>query len=293
MMKKRIPFLIFVLLCLAFSQASALSECEDSVKHWHMTNSIISSAEQTELNNWSAGGFSSFAFSNFYKGMLKYKKGNRQWESRLELAYGMIWQDKTGGGFSDKENKFQKSDDKIEFNSVFSRTMYKSWNYSALVNLKSQFDEGFKDDVLVAAPFSPIVVTSSVGFEYKHNCTSLLLSFLTGKTTTVQDNRLVGNPIFGFERPDQHTLFSLGSYVKFLFQKDIFKNINLLLKLDLFYDYNKPSLLDTDISTEVFINMKINKYFTAFVSFQAIMDKDFNSTLQYKERMGFSVPINF
>ena len=63
--------------------------------------------------------------------------------------------------------------------------------------------------------------------------------------------------------------------------------------MDFYYDYNKSSLLDTDISTEVFVNMKINKYLTAFVSFQAIMDKDFNSTLQYKERMGFSIPINF
>jgi hypothetical protein len=39
--------------------------------------------------------------------------------------------------------------------------------------------------------------------------------------------------------------------------------------------------------------MKISKYLTAFISFQAIMDKDFNTTLQYKERMGFSIPINF
>lgn len=284
--------LVLILFCLGLSM-QANADDTDSVRHWSVKNSIISSAEQTSLSNWSAGGFSSFAFSNFYKGFFNFKKNKVQWDTGVELAYGMIWQDKTGNGFSDKENKFQKSDDKIEVNSVFSYKMYGNWNYSGLMNLKSQFDEGFKDDKLIAATFSPIILTSSLGLEYKQKSFSLLLSVLTGKTTIVEDNRLVGNKIFGFEEEDQRALFSLGSYAKFLFQKDVFKNVNLIVKLDFYYDYNKSSLLDTDISTEVFVNMKINKYLTAFVSFQAIMDKDFNSTLQYKERMGFSIPINF
>lgn len=284
--------LVLILFCLGLSM-QANADDTDSVRHWSAKNSIISSAEQTSLSNWSAGGFSSFAFSNFYKGFFNFKKNKVQWDTGVELAYGMIWQNKTGNGFSDKENKFQKSDDKIEVNSVFSYKMYGNWNYSGLMNLKSQFDEGFKDDKLIAAPFSPIILTSSLGLEYKQKSFSLLLSVLTGKTTIVEDNRLAGNKIFGFEEEDQRALFSLGSYAKFLFQKDVFKNVNLIVKLDFYYDYNKSSLLDTDISTEVFVNMKINKYLTAFVSFQAIMDKDFNSTLQYKERMGFSIPINF
>ncbi len=284
--------LLLALLCLGLSVHANADET-DSTKHWTVKNSIISSAEQTSLSNWSAGGFSSFAFSNFYKGFFNFKRKKVQWDTGVELAYGMIWQDKTGNGFSDKENKFQKSDDKIELNSVFSYQMYGNWNYSGLVNLKSQFDEGYKNDALISAPFSPVILTSSLGLEYKQKSFSLLLSCLTGKTTFVEDKRLIGNPIFGFDEEGQRALFSLGSYAKFLFQKEVFKNVSLIAKLDFYYDYNKSSLLDTDISTEVFVNMKINKYLTAFVSFQAIMDKDFNSTLQYKERMGFSVPINF
>ncbi len=265
---------------------------KDSVKYWTLKNSILLNSEQATLSNWSAGGFSSFAFSSFYKGFFNYKKGNNQWDNSIELAYGMIWQDKTGNGFKDKANEFQKSDDKIELNSIYSRKMYKSWNYSALVNLKSQFDEGFKDGALISAPISPITITSSVGWEYKNKGFSTLLSFLTGKTTVVTDNRLKGNQIFGFTEPGQMALFSLGSYAKFFFQKDIFKNVNLLVKLDFFYDYNKP-LLDTDINSEIFVNIKVSKHLTAFINVQAIMDKDFNTTLQYKQRFGLSVPINF
>ena len=288
-MKKNVVLILAVLLQISLIAQEAP---KDSVKYWNLKNSILLNSEQATLSNWSAGGFSSFAFSSFYKGFFNYKKGNNQWDNSVELSYGMIWQDKTGNGFKDTMNVFQKSDDKIELNSIYSRKMYKSWNYSALINLKSQFDEGFKDGALVSAPISPITITSSVGWEYKNKGFSTLLSFLTGKTTVVTDNRLKGNPIFGFTEPGQCALFSLGSYAKFFFQKDIFKNVNLLVKLDFFYDYNKP-LLDTDINSEIFVNIKVSKHLTAFVNIQAIMDKDFNTTLQYKQRFGLSVPINF
>lgn len=87
-------------------------------------------------------------------------------------------------------------------------------------------------------------------------------------------------------------MFSVGSYIKIFYQRDIIKNVNLLGKLDVFWDYSKP-LLDTDISGEVFINMKVNKYISTFFSFQAAIDKDFNTKLQYKERFGISIPLNF
>ena len=288
-MKKTLVLLVGLLISsLIFAEETK----KDSVKYWNVKNSIILNSEQSTLSNWSAGGYSSFAFSSFYKGFYNYKKGNNQWDNSVELAYGMIWQDKTGNGFKDPTNEFQKSDDKIELNSIYSRKMIKSWNYSVLMNLKSQFDEGYKDGKLVSAPISPITITSSVGWEYKNKGFSAMLSFLAGKTTIVTDRRLMGNEIFGFTQPEQCALFSLGSYAKFFFQKDIFKNVNLLVKLDFFYDYHKP-LLDTDINTEIFINIKVNKYLTAFINFQAIMDKDFNTTLQYKQRFGLSVPINF
>lgn len=284
--------ILFTLCCLFSAIVFADEVKKDSVKYWNIKNSIILNSEQATLSNWSAGGYSSFAFSSFYKGFYNFKKGNNQWDNSVELAYGMIWQDKTGNGFKDPANEFQKSDDKIELNSIYSRKMYKSWNYSALVNIKSQFDEGFKDGKLVSAPISPITITSSIGWEYKNKGFSAMLSFLAGKTTIVTDRRLMGDPIFGFTKPGQCALFSLGSYAKFFYQKDIFKNVNLLVKLDFFYDYNKP-ILDTDINTEVFVNIKVSKYLTAFINFQAIMDKDFNTTLQYKQRFGISVPINF
>lgn len=290
--KKSAYILLCFLFCLSGFEVMSMQE-QDSTKKWALKNSIIFSSEQTALSNWSAGGYSSLSFSAFYKGFYNYKRGKNQWDNSIELAYGLLRQDVTGKGLMDKGNIFQKSDDKIELNSIFGRQLYKYWNYSGLLNMKSQFDEGFKDSVLVSAPFSPMTFTTSVGFEYKRKSFSLLLSFLTGKTVVVCDNRLKGSSLFGFSEPNQSVYFSVGPYIKFFYQKDIFKNVNLLAKLDFYFDYSKPSILDTDISAEIFLNLKVTKYLTAFISLQAIMDKDFNSTLQYKERMGISIPLNF
>jgi hypothetical protein len=128
--------------------------------------------------------------------------------------------------------------------------------------------------------------------EYKKPAYSALFSFLTGKTTFVGDKRLLTSGVLGFTEADKNLYFSLGSFIKFFFQKDIFTNINLMAKIEFFYDYSKP-FLDTDINGEIFINMKINKYLTAFISVQAILDNDFNTTVQFKERFGLSMPITF
>ncbi|MDR1005800.1 MAG: DUF3078 domain-containing protein [Bacteroidales bacterium] len=259
---------------------------------WKKQNSVIFTTEQSYFNNWSAGGFSTFAFSGYYKSFFNYKKGKINWNNNIDLGYGQMLQDITGNGFKDTANHFQKSEDKIELNSVFGYKAFAAWNYSFLLNLKSQFDNGYKDNSLISSTFSPTVLTSSVGLEYKKPSYSVLFSFLTGKTTYVGDDRLLQSGILGFTQPDKHWYFSLGSFVKFFFQKDIFTNINLMAKVEFFYDYSKP-LKDIDVNTEIFLNMKINKYLTAFISVQAIIDYDFNTSLQFKERFGLSIPINF
>ena len=60
----------------------------------------------------------------------------------------------------------------------------------------------------------------------------------------------------------------------------------------MFYDYEKP-LLDTDVNGEVFVNVKIFKYLSAFFNVQAAIDKDFSTKIQFKERFGISIPFSF
>ena len=290
-MRKKV-FLITSLIILSLGLKAQEAPATDTIEYWKKSNTIIFTTEQAYFDNWSAGGFSSFAFTGYYKSFFNYKKGKHSWSNNIDLGYGQMIQDITGNGFSDSLNRFQKNEDKIDLNSVYGYKAFADWNYSVLLNFKSQFDNGEKDGILVASSFSPAVLTSSIGLEYKKPHYSALFSCLTGKTTFVGDNRLLASGVLGFTEPDVNLYFSLGSFVKLFYQKDVYTNINLMAKMEFFYDYSKP-FLDTDISGEIFLNLKINKYLTAFVSVQAILDHDFNKSIQFKERFGLSMPITF
>ncbi|MCQ2327283.1 MAG: DUF3078 domain-containing protein [Bacteroidales bacterium] len=265
---------------------------KDILKHWTRKSNLVLTMEQSSINNWAAGGYSNFAFGALFKGFYNYSNGKHKLDNTLEGSYGRTRQDLSGNGIWDEANSWIKSDDKLELNSIYGYQAIKSWNYSVLVNAKSQFDKGFdKDSNIVSAALSPLIITSSVGLEYKKSGFSALFSFLTGKSTYVNMPTLRGTNGYT-DTPDDAFKFALGSYIKLFYQKDIFKNINLMAKLDVFYDYDKP-LLDTDVSTEIFLNMKISKYFNAFINVQAAIDKDFSTHIQFKERFGVSIPLSF
>ncbi|MBP3254066.1 MAG: DUF3078 domain-containing protein [Bacteroidales bacterium] len=263
-------------------------------KHWTLKNNLILTMEQTQISNWAAGGYSSFAFGGLFKGFYNYKNKKHKVDNTAELAYGRTRQDVTGEGIWDESNDWIKSEDKIELNSIYGYEAVKHWNYSALLNLKTQFDNGYdKDKNIISAGLSPAVLTSSVGMEYKIPGFSALFSFLTDKTTYCEDARKkIRESVFGADDWDRTWKFSLGSYIKLFYQKDIWSNVNLLAKLDFFWDYEKP-LIDTDITGEIFVSMKLTKYFNAFVNIQAAIDKDFSTKLQYKERFGISIPLSW
>lgn len=274
------------------NDTDSTAENNKKPKYWEIKNNLIITLEQSQISNWSAGGYSNFAFGAMFKGFYNYHKAKHKIDNSIELAYGRTRQDISGKGIMDKTNAWIKNDDKIELNSIYGYTAIKSWNYSALMNIKSQFDEGLdKNKNVISAGLSPVVLTSSIGLEYKDKHFSTLFSCLTGKTTYVNDGReSIHKNVFGNEDWDKTWGFSLGSYIKLFYQDDLFKNMNVMAKLDFFYDYSKP-LLDTDISGEIFVNIKVNKFLSAFFDVQAAIDKDFSTKLQYKERFGISIPL--
>ncbi|MBR1627149.1 MAG: DUF3078 domain-containing protein [Bacteroidales bacterium] len=305
-MKKILITLVFATLTIsAFAdndgimnyQSVAMSDSTSETpapSHWTIKNDLILTFEQTQISNWAAGGFSNLSFGGLFKGFYNYQNGKHKVDNTAEASYARTKQDQNGEGIWDSGNRWIKSEDKIELNSIYGYQAIGNWNYSALMNLKSQFDNGYdKDSNIISAGLSPAILTSSVGMEYKKTGFSALFSFLTGKTTYCLDEReKIRKSIFGTDDWDRTWKFSLGSFVKLFYQRDVWTNVNVLAKLDFFWDYSKP-LLDTDINGEVFVSMKINKYLNAFVSIQAAIDKDFSTHIQYKERFGISIPINF
>lgn len=259
-MKKLLILLFFIPITL-FAQNDA-----DTTKIWKTGGVFTFNFSQVSLTNWVAGGKSSASGIFMINSFAKYKKDNISWDNTIDLSYGFL---------KEKNNEVVKSDDKIDFSSKLGISASSKWNYSGLVNFKSQFSPGYNypntDDV-ISRFLAPGYINLALGMDYKTDNVSVFLSPVTGKFTFVTDDALSDAGAFGVE-PGSKYRGELGAFVKFEGKTPLVKNVDLQTKLDLFSNYlNNPQNIDVD--WKVMINMKINEYLSANLVSHIIYDDD-------------------
>jgi len=225
---------------------------------------------QVAFSNWAAGGENSVSGAAFLTIFANYAKDRIAWDNQLHLAYGLL---KSGN------SKVVKSEDKIDLNSKLGYKVSKEskFYYTFLFNFKSQFANGYdyKNDTLREHPISrflaPAYLLYSIGVDYKPNDNfSLYLSPLTGRTIIVNDDDLSQAGAFGVD-PGKKSLTQLGAYLRAMYKKDVFTNVNFQTKLELFSNYlENPQ--NIAVNHEILIAMKVNKYLTANIGTQMIYD---------------------
>lgn len=233
---------------------------------------------QSHFSNWASGGQNTVAATAMASLFAKYAKQRHSWDNRLDLAYGLLSQDKKAA---------VKADDKIDLTSKYGYQLKNpNWYYSALLSFRTQFAEGYEiengEEVgeKTSDFMAPAFTIFSLGMDYKPNDNfSALLSPLTSKITIVNDDRLA--PDFGLDE-GENMRAELGAFVKVTYQKDIFENVNLLTKLDLFSNYIEDPK-NVDVNWEVLISMKVNNWLTASISTQLIYDDNTHVVIGQKE----------
>jgi hypothetical protein len=250
---------------------------------WKLKSDVALMFSQSSFTNWAAGGENSINLNGFFNFYAGYIKGKQKWENILGLAYGM---NKTG------DRDYRKSEDKIDFLSNYGIKASEKWFYSANFNFKSQFAEGFNyyDDikpdsaVKISNFLAPAFTSLGVGMEYRpFNYMSFYLSPVTARWIIVNDQNLADAGAFGVDPAEtdltgniipgsgKTSQFELGAYFRFLFVKDIIKNVNLSTKLELFSDYlENPQ--NIDVNWDTMINMKVNEWISASFGLQMMYD---------------------
>lgn len=266
-MKKNIFSLVVMLLFASVTFASSLTMGDSNLfsGSWSTNSTPALKVDQKFYDNWSSAGNSQLALTATYFGNYKYTHSKFIWDNVADLAFGYNWQDLVKDslrGFAAYDSR-RKSDDKIDLTSTFSMRMKNAWNVNATANFKTQFGSGYNypttddnDREKVSRFMAPAYLTTAIGFEHKEDNWNVVLSFLTGKTTFVYDDSLIAagydygvvqkDPDYKTNGNFTHAYFGLGSYIKFFYKKDIAKNLNLYTRLELFYDYRKPGLLNWD-----------------------------------------------
>ena len=266
-----------------FSQAEETTTTEETGP-WKYGGFAALNLNQVQFVNWAAGGESSFSSTAIGNAFLNYKNEKVSWETNFDASYGIIKQ---------QGREMRKNEDKLELLSKFGREAGgKKLYYSALLNFKSQFSDGFdypNDSVIVSKFAAPAYLLLSAGLDWKPTeYFSLYFSPATGKFTFVNDQGLANIGAYGVDpavydegnrliTPGKKSRPEFGAYLNTRFQKDVLKNVNLMTKVDLFNNFtdrNKANRGNIDVNWETTLNMKINRYLTTSVIIYLIYDHD-------------------
>ena len=220
---------------------------------------------QTSLSNWAKGGESALALLIMSKYNANYSKDKTKWENSIEFRYG-ISQTKTRG--------FEKNDDKIELQSRYGYSAFKKWFYSAEMNFRTQFANGYKYPEMskpISAFMAPGYLTLSIGLDYKPNKNfSLFLAPFTSKTTYVNDTAMIKPSTYGLES-GKKKLWEPGIIVKANWHVNLAENITYDTKGEFFNNY-RYTFQKFACEWEQVLLMKVNRSINCRIMTQLIYD---------------------
>ena len=268
---------------------------------------------QVGLSNWAAGGQNSMSVLGILNLYSNYKKGKNTWNNTLDLTYGSV---KLEG------QRLRKSDDRLELNIKYGRQASSKWFYTGQLNTRTQISPTYtpERDSIISNLMSPAFILASVGMDYKPNPKlSVFISPFTGKFTAVLNQRMADLGAFGVQPADRDMEGNLvlgtgerlreefGGFVNMRFRHEIFKNVTLQSKADLFSNYLRNAK-NIDVNWENLLDFKVNKFLSASLFVHMIYDDDIlidvdrsgdgtvdgkGPRLQLKETMGIGFSYKF
>lgn len=280
------------------SRTIAKNPNDTIVKTWKKGGNFALNVNQGSLSNWSAGGdnfsFSLNAMTNLYA---YYKKGKHSWDNSLDLAYGVVNTTSLGT---------RKASDRLDFLTKYGYALHPKLNLAGLLNVRSQFANGYtyvdgvntKDSaVLVSKSFAPLYILPSIGLDYRPvSYFSVFVSPITARWVIVGDEKIA--PLYNV-KPGKKARTEFGAFLTANLNKDLTKTINFKSKLDLFSNYDKnPQNIDVYWSN--MLTAKLTKYINFSLNVDMIYDDDTHNVKpgkgpapQILQLMGIGFAYNF
>jgi hypothetical protein len=265
---------------------------------WKKKGTVTFLFNQSNFNNWIAGGENNLSGNLGINYDFNYKKGDLTWDNKVLASYGLL---------QTKNTDFEKkTDDRLELNSILGKKAFGNWYYSFFLNFRTQFTKGYlygKDangaeirtentDFL-----SPGYLTFGPGVYWKKD-DNFKLNFapLTSKMTFVNKDYTSGigyvdGTYFGVDA-NKSIRYELGFYASAYYKFNVMTNVSAENTLNLYSNYlEDPQNVDIDYSLAIV--MKINKFLSANLSFQAIYDDNAFQGFQTREVFGLGVNFGF
>ena len=273
---------------LALLLISTITFAQEKESNWKKGGVFTLLFNQSAYNkDWQGGGVNNIATNANINYGFNYKKDNDVWDNKIILAYGLT---KTAGN-----SNFQKTDDRIELSSLYGKKASEFWYYSAYLNFKTQFADGYKTAAQtdkISTFFSPAYLQAGPGALWKKsdnlkvNITpaSARAIFVNSEFTELQS-------AFGVEQGET-SRFELGANIAAYYKFDAFKNVSFENILNMYANYlENPGNIDIDYTLNV--AMKVNDFLSANIALQAIYDDNAVRAVQVREVFGLGFNYKF
>jgi hypothetical protein len=277
-------------------KAAASTEDTTNVGQWKKKGTITFLFNQSNFNNWAAGGENNVSGNLGVNYDFNYKSKIWAWDTKILASYGLV---KT------KNSEYEKkTDDRFEINSLLGKKAVGQWYYSAFLNFRTQFAKGYiysKDADGLETRFentnflSPGYLTNGLGMLWKKNSNLKIniapitskITFVDKAYTSVSD--YIDGSYFGVA-PNKNIRFELGFYTSIYYKFNLIENVSIENTVNLYSNYlEKPE--NVDIDYQMNLVMKINRFLSTNLSIQTVYDD--NAFRGFQTRQVFGVGINY
>ena len=95
---------------------------------------VTTLVNQSQYKNWAAGGINNLSLTLILDYDYILKQGDFEWINRIDGAYGIV---------KNQNESLKKNEDRFELYSLLALKNKGRWSYSALLNIKSQWANGY------------------------------------------------------------------------------------------------------------------------------------------------------
>ena len=256
------------------------------VKHWKISGTNSLTGAQTSFDKWQIGGTNNLTVNAKINYDFNYQKEDWSWDNKVLATYGFN---------RNKRNSTKKTDDRIELNSILSKTMNKQWSYSAYMNFQTQFDKGYDptDETKNISRFmSPVFLQLGPGVLWKKNDDfKINISPASTKFIFVHEKFTKNGKSFSVEQHETQRLeFGAAAYV--YYRVKVLENITIENILGLYSNYIENTK-NVDFDYQLNIDMKVTKFITANINYQALYDNETFGALQQRQNIGVGFKYSF
>ncbi|WP_299156892.1 DUF3078 domain-containing protein [uncultured Tenacibaculum sp.] len=256
---------------------------EEPKEGWKKSGNISFLFNQSAFNNWLAGGTNNISGTLGLNYDFNYVKGDWAWDNKIIASYGLT---KLRG------QDLQKTDDRLELNSLVGKKASGYWYYSAFLNFKTQMSSTYANGNQTSHFFSPAYFQFGPGMLWKKSDNlKVNLAPATSKLIVVHSHLTDLGPAFGVAQGES-TRYELGAAVNAYYKFDIMENVSVENILNLYSNYLED-FQNVDLDYTVNVVMKVNKYLSANLSMQTIYDDNAFRGFQTREVFGLGINYGF